>query len=85
MQTTEERMALIRAAAKKFQKKQNRAARFTRQERVAPKRAKKKESHEYAWAHSTENVNHWTDSEAYANKYYGEVAFETTRFDNEWD
>ena len=35
MQTTEERMAMIRAAAKKFQKKQHRAARFTRQERVS--------------------------------------------------
>jgi len=43
MQTTEERMAMIRAAAKKFQKKQNRAARFTRQERVSKKSAKKKD------------------------------------------
>ena len=78
MQTTEERMAMIRAAAKKFQKKQNRAARFTRQERVSKKSAKKKKKHD-------ECEIYWTDSEAYANKYYGEVAYETTRYDNEWD
>ncbi len=77
MQTTEERMALIRAAAKKFQKKQNRAARFTRQERVSKRRAAKKKE--------PECEIYWTDSEAYANKYYGEVAYETTRFDNDWD
>ena len=77
MQTTEERMALIRAAAKKFQQKQKRAARFTRQERVSKRKAKKKET--------PVSEIYWTDSEAYANKYYGEVAYETTRFDNDWD
>ena len=77
MQTTEERMALIRKAAKKFQKKQTKAARFTRLERLAPKR--KKEAKKHA------SEIYWTDSEAYANKYYGEVAYETTRFDNDWD
>ena len=45
MQTTEERMALIRKAAKKFQKKQTKAARFTRLERLAPKRKKEAEKH----------------------------------------
>ena len=54
MQTTEERMAMIRAAAKKFQKKQNRAARFTRQERVSKKSAKKKKHDECEI--------YWTDS-----------------------
>ena len=77
MQTTEERMALIRKAAKKFQKKQTKAARFTRLERLAPKR--KKEAKKYA------SEIYWTDSEQYANKYYGEVAHYTTRFDNDWD
>ena len=77
MQTTEERMALIRAAAKKFQKKQTRAARFTRQERVNTTKAKKKKE--------PESEIYWTDSEAYANKYYGDVYHQTTRYDNDWD
>lgn len=77
MQTTDDRMAMIREAAKKFQKKQTKAARFTRQERQAPKR--KKEAEKYA------SEIYWTDSEKYANEYYGEVAYHTTRFDNDWD
>ena len=32
-----------------------------------------------------ENHNHWTDERQYAKQYYGEVAFETTRYDNDWD
>jgi hypothetical protein len=31
------------------------------------------------------NINHWTDAPQYAKEYYGEVAHETTRFDNDWD
>ena len=77
MQTTDDRMAMIREAAKKFQKKQTKAARFTRQERQAPKR--KKEAEKYA------SEIYWTDSEKYANEYYGEVAYHTTRFDNDWN
>jgi len=76
-QTQADRMAMIREAAKKFQKKQTKAARFTRLERMAPKR--KKEAEKYA------SEIYWTDSEKYANEYYGEVAYHTTRFDNEWD
>ena len=75
--TMEERLALIKEISRKFQKKQNRAARFTRQERVSNRASKKKRE--------AESEIHWTDSEAYANKYYGEVAYETTRYDNEWD
>ena len=77
MQTSADRMAMIREAATKFQKKQTKAARFTRQERQAPKR--KKEADKYA------SEIYWTDSEKYANQYYGEVAYHTTRFDNDWD
>ena len=32
-----------------------------------------------------ENINYWTDSEKYANEYYGETMRATTRFDNDWD
>jgi hypothetical protein len=31
------------------------------------------------------NINAWTDSEKYAEKHYGDVYRETTRFDKEWD
>lgn len=77
MQTSADRMAMIREAAKKFQKKQTKAARFTRQERQAPKRKKEADKHA--------SEIYWTDSEKYANEYYGEVAYHTTRFDNDWN
>lgn len=32
-----------------------------------------------------ENHNHWTDAPQYAKEHYGDVAHETTRFDNDWD
>lgn len=32
-----------------------------------------------------ENYNQWTDASAYAKEYYGGVAYETTRFDNDWN
>ena len=32
-----------------------------------------------------ENYNQWTDASSYAKEYYGDVAFETTRFDNDWN
>ena len=54
MQTSADRMAMIREAATKFQMKQTKAARFTRQERQAPKR--KKEAEKYA------SEIYWTDA-----------------------
>lgn len=78
MQTKAERMALIREAAKKFQAKQTRAARFAREEREYDREfesRKKKEASEI----------YWTDSREYASKYYGDVYRATTRFDNDWD
>ena len=32
-----------------------------------------------------ENYNQWTDAPKYAEKYYGDVYRDTTRFDNEWN
>lgn len=69
MQTQAERMAMIRQAAKNFQAKQTKQARFRREE--------KKEVRS--------DERHWTDAPRYAEKYYGEVYRETTRFDNDWD
>jgi cobalamin biosynthesis protein CbiD len=32
-----------------------------------------------------ENYNHWTDGEKYAETHYGDVARNTTKYDNDWD
>lgn len=32
-----------------------------------------------------ENVNHWGDAKSYAKDYVGDVAYHTTRFDNDWN
>lgn len=32
-----------------------------------------------------DNHNHWTDARSYAKEYYGDVAYQTTRYDNDWD
>ena len=69
MQTTAERMAMIRAAAKKFQAKQTKAACFAREEKKNVR----------------EDERYWTDAPRYAEQYYGDVYRETTRFDNDWD
>ena len=33
----------------------------------------------------THNINHYTDSESYAKKYYGHLYDATMKFDNDWD
>jgi galactokinase len=69
MQTQAERMAMIRQAAKKFQASQTKQAGFRRKEKEQLR----------------EDERYWTDAPKYAQKYYGEVYRETTRFDNDWD
>ena len=69
MQSTADRMKLIRASAKNFQKKQNRAARFVREEKVKVDK----------------DERYWTDASSYADQYYGETYRATTRYDNDWD
>lgn len=70
MQSKAKRLAMIKESAKKFQAKQNRAARFVREEKV--KKIDKDE-------------RYWTDASSYAEQYYGETFRATTRFDNDWD
>lgn len=69
MQTTAERMAMIREAAKKFAAKQTRQARIDRQDKLVKENA---------------DERYWTDAPKYAEKYYGETFRATTRFDNDW-
>ena len=40
---------------------------------------RKKEAEKYA------SEIYWTDATKYANEYYGDVVYHTTRFDNDWD
>ena len=68
MQSQAERLKMIKNAAKKFQKKQTRAARFTREEKVKV----------------SKDERYWTDASKYAEQYYGETFRETTRYDNDW-
>jgi len=74
MQTYDERMAMIREAAAKFNKKvkRNNTARRT-------------ETSFMDKYNDDENINAYTDASKYAKEYYGEVMYETTRFDNDWD
>jgi hypothetical protein len=34
---------------------------------------------------TSKNPNYYTDSRKYAKEHYGEVMYETTRFDNDWN
>lgn len=69
MQSKSERLEMIREAAKRFQKRKAREARFTREEKVKVEK----------------DERYWTDASAYAEQYYGETFRATTRFDNDWD
>ena len=72
--TQADRMALIRECAEKFNKKVKRNQRVRRSETSFMDK--------YSEGN---NINDWTDAPQYANKYYGDVYHETTRFDNDWD
>lgn len=73
--TQAERLAVIKAAAEKFNAKVKRNAKVRRTETPVMDRS----------YDDNMNINQWTDASKYAKEYYGEVAFETTRFDNDWD
>jgi hypothetical protein len=68
-QTTAERMALIRQAAKKFQQKKKLEARFVREEKQTIE----------------DDERHYTDASKYADQHYGQVYASTTKFDREED
>ena len=72
--TPEERMALIRKTAEKFNKKVKRN-----------RRVLKDETPVFDRSGDDNNINHWTDAKSYANEYYGEVFRATTKFDNDWN
>lgn len=77
--TYEDRIALIRKIAQR-KKKLERVKTQTRSiSKNLPKPERKKQ------IESNDNINAYTDASKYAKQYYGEVFYETTRYDNEWD
>jgi len=78
MQTTAERMALIRQVGEKFKAKQKAQAKFARDERQTEKVHELDKKFE-------RDERLWNDAPRYAKQYYGDVYRETTRFDNDWD
>ena len=93
-QTREERLALIKEVAervqarKAFQKKvraKNSAVRRYTDVVEKPRRQAAEAKFDAQMEKLNENYNYWTDAPQYAEKYYGEVYRDTTRYDNEWN
>ena len=84
------RIADRRKAEKKAARdRQIQLAEIKRQTRIArnkmlAERKKRKDPVAALGVKEKENPNHWTDASKYAKTYYGEIKYETTRFDNEW-
>jgi hypothetical protein len=88
-----DRLALI----KKIAEKQNSSKAFRTKmgkKKVAARRgaeydlerlAKDRKKFDREMEKLNENHNLWTDSSSYAEKYYGDVYRETTKFDNDWN
>lgn len=72
--TMDERLEVIRKAAAKFNKK------IKRNHVVKATETSFMDKYD-----DGDNINAWTDASKYAAEYYGEVAYETTRHDNNWD
>ncbi len=73
-ETMEERLALMRKLAKKFNKKVKRNSRVRKTETSFMDRYD-----------NVNNINHYTDASQYAEQYYGERMRQTTGLDNDWD
>ena len=93
-QTKAERLALIKEVAERVQRRKAFKAKLQAQgskvrrytdEVETPKRKKADREFDRMIEKMDENYNQWTDASKYAKEYYGNVAFETTRFDNEWN
>lgn len=93
MKTQEQRLAIIKAAAERVQKRNAFRAKAKKSSVKAllqatpefeAKRIAEKKFQEKMEA-MNENFNHYTDPEKYAKQYYGDVYSDTTKFDNEWN
>ena len=88
------RLELIKKVAERVQKRKAfkakqaaNAAKVVRWTEVdeKPRRAAKAAEFDRMIEKLDENYNTWTDAPKYAKEYYGEVAFQTTRYDNDWN
>jgi len=77
--TYDERMALIKKIAQR-KTKLEKVKRKTRSIKL-----KKSKDLSKMPLPSESNIYHYTDASRYANEYYGETMYETTRYDNDWD
>ena len=77
--TYDERMALIKKIAQR-KTKLEKVKRKTRSIRI-----KKSKDLSKMPLPTESNIYHYTDASRYANEYYGETMYETTRYDNDWD
>ena len=82
-----DRLAMIREAANKMNQKVRRNASVKRTETSFMDKPTKKRPAKSFMDKVTdqENINQWTDASKYAQQYYGETLYHTTRFDNDWD
>ncbi len=84
----DDRMALIKRIAetkKQNEARKQRMAKVRAQSAAVKKKAKKAKRDFMQIPKEGENMYAWTDASKYAKEYYGEVMYETTRFDNDWD
>ena len=77
--TYDERMALIKKIAQR-KSKLEKVKRKTRSIKL-----KKSKNLKDMPLPKESNIYHYTDASRYANEYYGETMYETTRYDNDWD
>lgn len=79
---TRRKEAFARAARMEIIKKKSAAA---RRAMLNARAVRTESSLEKEINKPTININQYTDAPKYAKEYYGEVLYETTRFDNDWD
>lgn len=79
---TRRKEAIARAARMEIIKKKSAAA---RRAMLNARAVRTESSLEKEINKPTININQYTDAPKYAKEYYGEVLYETTRFDNDWD
>lgn len=76
--TYEDRMALIKEVAERRKKM---AQIKTKTAKVKAPKVKR----DFMDIPTESNIYHYTDAPKYAQEYYGDTMFQTTRYDNDWD
>jgi len=85
--TQSDRVALIKEIADRKRKMElikKKSAAAARTMRTAAKPSKPARTFLDAQDDTSKNVNYYTDASKYAQQYYGETFYETTRHDADW-